>query len=77
MVNYLYCSRCEEYFSCAGYCQCRFHPRQPTYDVDSENKAGKATGIYPCCQELALKFNPIQRCKVNSYANCNNSKLLY
>jgi len=61
IINHLYCTRCEEVFPCAEYGSCSFHPQQPVFNDDA-SLAHKA-GYFPCCNALAIRFNPVNRSK--------------
>jgi len=56
-VNILYCHRCGDYFPCTELGHCIYHPM----DVDFgnvESTATKIVGVYPCCQQRVLHFDP-------------------
>lgn len=56
-VNVLYCHRCGNYFQCSELGHCSYHPM--TVDFGNlECAATKIVGIYPCCQQRVLHFDP-------------------
>lgn len=62
-VNYLTCSRCGELFQCCEFGHCKYHPEAPRYDNEGAN-CGAFIGVYPCCHQKALRFDPTQQNKV-------------
>lgn len=56
-VNVLYCHRCGNYFQCSELGHCSYHPM--TVDFGNlECAATKIVGVYPCCQQRILHFDP-------------------
>lgn len=56
-VNILYCHRCGNYFPCTELGHCSYHPM--TVDFGSmECTSTKIIGVYPCCQQRVLHFDP-------------------
>lgn len=56
-VNILYCHRCGNYFPCTELGHCCYHPM--TVDFGSmECTSTKIIGVYPCCQQRVLHFDP-------------------
>ncbi|XP_048582414.1 SANT and BTB domain regulator of class switch recombination isoform X3 [Nematostella vectensis] len=53
-VNILYCYRCGEYFPCCELGHCRYH----TSSADFGSHKGTIVGVYPCCQQRVLPFDP-------------------
>ncbi|XP_077585498.1 SANT and BTB domain regulator of class switch recombination [Stigmatopora nigra] len=59
-VNCLTCSRCQQEFMCAELTRCRYHPESVTYPYTGSgtDKNWNGTGIYPCCNQTVLRFDP-------------------
>ncbi|XP_057704905.1 SANT and BTB domain regulator of class switch recombination isoform X4 [Corythoichthys intestinalis] len=59
-VNCLTCSRCQQEFICAELTRCRYHPESVTYPGTGSgmDKSWNGTGIYPCCNQTVLRFDP-------------------
>lgn len=56
-VNVLHCYRCGQYFSCNELGHCNYHPMTADFsNVDCT--ATKIVGVYPCCQQKVLHFDP-------------------
>ncbi|XP_031198795.1 uncharacterized protein KIAA1841 homolog isoform X2 [Mastomys coucha] len=69
-INWLTCSRCYQAFLCIEYSHCQYHSEVVVYSstVNSLNTVG--TGIYPCCNQKVLRFDPTQLtkgCKVRDH----------
>ncbi|XP_029339568.1 uncharacterized protein KIAA1841 homolog isoform X3 [Mus caroli] len=69
-VNWLTCSRCYQAFLCIEFSHCQYHSEVVVYSstVNSLNTVG--TGIYPCCNQKVLRFDPTQLtkgCKVRDH----------
>ena len=68
-INYLKCARCDEYFPCSELSHCRYHVEQAKFDNSylepSANGSNSAVGVYPCCNEKTLRFDPTQPNKVS------------
>ncbi|KAK7901283.1 hypothetical protein WMY93_018052 [Mugilogobius chulae] len=56
-INYLTCSRCQQVFVCSELTQCRYHPDSVQYPGSAE-KGGHGAGVYPCCSQRVLRFDP-------------------
>ncbi|KAL9981392.1 hypothetical protein ACROYT_G010092 [Oculina patagonica] len=56
-VNILYCHRCGNYFQCTELGHCSYHPMTVDYG-NMECTATKIVGVYPCCQQRVLHFDP-------------------
>ena len=69
LTNYLSCTRCGDYFQCAEFGHCKYHPEPPRYENDSGVYA--CIGTYPCCHQKSLRFDPTQQNKVSLYTNCH------
>lgn len=69
-INWLTCSRCYQAFLCIEFSHCQYHSEVVVYSsaVNSLNTVG--TGIYPCCNQKVLRFDPtqlIKGCKVRDH----------
>ncbi|XP_072599227.1 SANT and BTB domain regulator of class switch recombination isoform X4 [Vulpes vulpes] len=68
-VNWLTCSRCYQAFLCIEFSHCQYHSETVVYPTTSSlNTIG--TGIYPCCNQKVLRFDPTQLtkgCKVKDH----------
>jgi len=56
-VNILYCHRCGDYFPCTELGHCIYHPMAVNFG-NMECTATKIVGVYPCCQQRVLHFDP-------------------
>nr|XP_032804472.1 uncharacterized protein KIAA1841 homolog isoform X1 [Petromyzon marinus]XP_032804473.1 uncharacterized protein KIAA1841 homolog isoform X1 [Petromyzon marinus] len=69
-VNYLTCSRCNQVFLCKDLSHCLYHTHPALYGDDWEAGAPTGLGIYPCCKQRTIRFDPLQRskgCKVRDH----------
>uniref|UniRef100_A0A3Q3WE70 SANT and BTB domain-containing protein n=1 Tax=Mola mola TaxID=94237 RepID=A0A3Q3WE70_MOLML len=57
-VNYLTCSRCQQVFVCAELTQCKYHPDSVLYPGMATEKGWHGAGLYPCCNQRVLRFDP-------------------
>ncbi|XP_043991759.1 uncharacterized protein KIAA1841 isoform X1 [Gambusia affinis] len=57
-INYLTCSRCQQVFVCAELTQCKYHPDSVLYPGMGAEKGWHGAGIYPCCNQRVLRFDP-------------------
>uniref|UniRef100_A0A3Q2YRY7 SANT and BTB domain regulator of CSR n=1 Tax=Hippocampus comes TaxID=109280 RepID=A0A3Q2YRY7_HIPCM len=57
-INCLSCSRCHQEFVCAELTHCCYHPESVTYPSAGVDKSWNGTGIYPCCKQTVLRFDP-------------------
>ncbi|KAM4607280.1 SANT and BTB domain regulator of class switch recombination isoform 2-T3 [Polymixia lowei] len=57
-INYLTCSRCQQAFVCAELTHCRYHPESVLYPGMGTEKGWHGAGIYPCCNQRVLRFDP-------------------
>ncbi|XP_002737594.3 SANT and BTB domain regulator of class switch recombination-like, partial [Saccoglossus kowalevskii] len=60
-INYLKCSRCQQTFPCVELSQCQYHPEPAQFLNTVDNSATGAIGIYPCCKQRSLRFDPTQQ----------------
>ncbi|KAK1905841.1 putative protein KIAA1841 like [Dissostichus eleginoides] len=51
-INYLPCSRCQQLT------QCKYHPDTVLYPGMATEKGWHGAGIYPCCNQRVLRFDP-------------------
>ncbi|XP_077138851.1 SANT and BTB domain regulator of class switch recombination isoform X2 [Ranitomeya variabilis] len=64
-INWLNCSRCKQTFLMNELSHCQYHPEPASYSLDSPG-----TGVYPCCNQKVLRFDPAQLpkgCKVRDH----------
>ncbi|KAE8280335.1 hypothetical protein D5F01_LYC20895 [Larimichthys crocea] len=57
-INYLTCNRCQQVFVCAELTHCKYHPDSVLYPGMSTEKGWHGAGIYPCCNQRVLRFDP-------------------
>ncbi|KAI5622822.1 hypothetical protein C0J50_17700, partial [Silurus asotus] len=58
-INYLTCSCCKQVFLCCDLAQCRYHPEAVVYPGMGASRSEHGAGIYPCCKQRALRFDPV------------------
>ncbi|XP_053731492.1 SANT and BTB domain regulator of class switch recombination isoform X3 [Synchiropus splendidus] len=69
-INYLTCSRCQQEFVCAELTHCKYHPDSVLYPGMGSEKGWQGAGIYPCCNQRVLRFDPTgvpQGCKTRDH----------
>ena len=64
-VNILYCHRCGNYFPCTELGHCSYHPMIVDFG-NMECTSTKIVGVYPCCQQRVLHFDPSLETSVSS-----------
>ncbi|KAJ8248029.1 hypothetical protein GJAV_G00237410 [Gymnothorax javanicus] len=57
-INWLLCSDCGQVFVCSELVQCRYHPEEPLYSGSESELGWHGTGLYPCCNQRVLRFDP-------------------
>ncbi|KAK0139313.1 hypothetical protein N1851_024050 [Merluccius polli] len=57
-INSLTCSRCQQAFVCAELTHCRYHPESVQYPGMALEKGWHGAGLYPCCSQRVLRFDP-------------------
>ncbi|XP_029107063.1 uncharacterized protein KIAA1841 homolog isoform X1 [Scleropages formosus] len=57
-VNFLTCSSCKQVFLCTELSRCRYHPEAAIYPSLPTEQGCSGTGVYPCCHQRALRFDP-------------------
>ncbi|XP_067092587.1 SANT and BTB domain regulator of class switch recombination [Osmerus mordax] len=57
-VNHLTCSCCQQAFVCAELSHCRYHPESVVYSSRGSEQGWHGTGMYPCCNQRVLRFDP-------------------
>uniref|UniRef100_A0A7N6BPC2 SANT and BTB domain-containing protein n=1 Tax=Anabas testudineus TaxID=64144 RepID=A0A7N6BPC2_ANATE len=57
-INYLTCSRCQQVFVCAELTHCKYHPDSVLYPGLGAEKGWHGAGMYPCCNQRVLRFDP-------------------
>uniref|UniRef100_A0A3Q1C8F7 SANT and BTB domain-containing protein n=1 Tax=Amphiprion ocellaris TaxID=80972 RepID=A0A3Q1C8F7_AMPOC len=57
-INYLTCSRCQQVFVCAELTRCKYHQDSVLYPGMGTDKGWHGAGIYPCCNQRVLRFDP-------------------
>ncbi|XP_060268123.1 SANT and BTB domain regulator of class switch recombination isoform X8 [Ovis aries] len=69
-VNWLTCSRCYQTFLCIEFSHCQYHSETVIYPTAGSSLSSVGTGIYPCCNQKVLRFDPTQLtkgCKVKDH----------
>uniref|UniRef100_F7ISG1 SANT and BTB domain regulator of CSR n=1 Tax=Callithrix jacchus TaxID=9483 RepID=F7ISG1_CALJA len=69
-VNWLTCSRCYQAFLCIEFSHCQYHSETVVYPSAASSVNTVGTGIYPCCNQKVLRFDPTQLtkgCKVRDH----------
>lgn len=56
-INILYCHRCGNFFQCSELGHCSYHPMTVDFG-NMECTSTKIVGVYPCCQQRVLHFDP-------------------
>nr|XP_023474825.1 uncharacterized protein KIAA1841 homolog isoform X4 [Equus caballus] len=67
-INWLSCSRCYQAFLCIEFSHCQYHSETVVYPTAS-SLSTVGTGIYPCCNQKVLRFDPTQLTKFLSLKN--------
>ncbi|XP_053445197.1 SANT and BTB domain regulator of class switch recombination isoform X2 [Nycticebus coucang] len=62
-INWLTCSRCCQAFLCIEFSHCQFHPETVIYPAAAGSSTAVGTGVYPCCSQKVLRFDPTQLTK--------------
>ncbi|XP_012675372.2 uncharacterized protein KIAA1841 isoform X2 [Clupea harengus] len=57
-INSLSCSCCKQKFLCTELSHCTYHPEAVVYAGMGAEQAWHGTGIYPCCNQRVLRFDP-------------------
>ncbi|XP_037638885.1 uncharacterized protein KIAA1841 homolog isoform X1 [Sebastes umbrosus] len=57
-INYLTCSRCQQLFVCAELTHCKYHQDSVLYPGMGTEKGWHGAGVYPCCNQRVLRFDP-------------------
>ncbi|XP_076017041.1 SANT and BTB domain regulator of class switch recombination [Genypterus blacodes] len=57
-INYLTCSRCQQVFVCVELTHCKYHPDSVLYPGMNAEKGWHGAGMYPCCNQRVLRFDP-------------------
>lgn len=69
-INWLTCSRCYQAFLCIEFSHCQYHSEVVVYSTTVSSLSTVGTGIYPCCNQKVLRFDPTQLtkgCKVRDH----------
>uniref|UniRef100_A0A2K6L4F2 SANT and BTB domain regulator of CSR n=1 Tax=Rhinopithecus bieti TaxID=61621 RepID=A0A2K6L4F2_RHIBE len=69
-INWLTCSRCYQAFLCIEFSHCQYHSEAVVYPTAASSLSTVGTGIYPCCNQKVLRFDPTQLtkgCKVRDH----------
>uniref|UniRef100_A0A2K5K3W6 SANT and BTB domain-containing protein n=1 Tax=Colobus angolensis palliatus TaxID=336983 RepID=A0A2K5K3W6_COLAP len=69
-INWLTCSRCYQAFLCIEFSHCQYHSETVVYPTAASSLSTVGTGIYPCCNQKVLRFDPTQLtkgCKVRDH----------
>ncbi|XP_029449564.1 uncharacterized protein KIAA1841 homolog isoform X2 [Rhinatrema bivittatum] len=59
-INCLTCSRCKQVFLCTDLSHCQYHLESAVYPNTASALGSAGTGIYPCCNQKVLRFDPTQ-----------------
>ncbi|OXB63052.1 hypothetical protein ASZ78_014819 [Callipepla squamata] len=73
-VNWLTCSRCNQSFLCTEFSHCQYHPQPVLYPGVASALGSTGTGVYPCCNQKILRFDPTtlpKGCKVRDHVTRN------
>ena len=63
-LNYLTCRTCLHTFPLREFYCCLHHPQPPLFK-EGEDQISAAVGVYPCCRQRALRFDPLTSPQVN------------
>uniref|UniRef100_A0A8C5ETW8 SANT and BTB domain-containing protein n=1 Tax=Gouania willdenowi TaxID=441366 RepID=A0A8C5ETW8_GOUWI len=74
-INYLTCSRCQQVFVCSELTHCRYHPEGVQYSRLRAERGWQETGLYPCCNQRVLRFDPTSMPKV--LTSCSAQHILH
>ncbi|KAM8809092.1 SANT and BTB domain regulator of class switch recombination [Eudromia elegans] len=69
-VNCLTCSRCNQSFLCTEFSHCQYHSQPALYPGVASALGSTGTGVYPCCNQKVLRFDPTalpKGCKVRDH----------
>ncbi|KFQ53200.1 PREDICTED: uncharacterized protein KIAA1841 homolog [Nestor notabilis] len=69
-VNWLTCSRCNQSFLCTEFSHCQYHSQSVLYPGVASALGSAGTGVYPCCNQKVLRFDPTtlpKGCKVRDH----------
>ncbi|CAO2640849.1 SANT and BTB domain regulator of class switch recombination [Lemmus lemmus] len=69
-INWLTCSRCCQAFLCIEFSHCQYHTEMVVYSTTVSSLSTVGTGVYPCCNQKVLRFDPTQLtkgCKVRDH----------
>uniref|UniRef100_A0A7M4F6X3 SANT and BTB domain regulator of CSR n=1 Tax=Crocodylus porosus TaxID=8502 RepID=A0A7M4F6X3_CROPO len=69
-LNWLTCSRCNQSFLCTEFSHCQYHSQPVLYPGVASSLGSTGTGIYPCCNQKVLRFDPTplpKGCKVRDH----------
>ncbi|KAM4772124.1 SANT and BTB domain regulator of class switch recombination [Rhinophrynus dorsalis] len=59
-INWLTCSRCKQSFLCNELSHCQYHPERAVYPGSTSSLGSPGVGLYPCCNQKVLRFDPTQ-----------------
>uniref|UniRef100_A0A9J7XLW6 SANT and BTB domain regulator of CSR n=2 Tax=Cyprinus carpio TaxID=7962 RepID=A0A9J7XLW6_CYPCA len=69
-INFLTCSRCKQAFLCTDLGQCKYHPEAVVYPGLGADHRWHGIGLYPCCNQKVLRFDPSSMpkgCKIRDH----------
>uniref|UniRef100_A0A8C1L6Q4 Si:ch211-189k9.2 n=1 Tax=Cyprinus carpio TaxID=7962 RepID=A0A8C1L6Q4_CYPCA len=69
-INFLTCSRCRQAFLCTDLGQCKYHPETVVYPGIGADHRWHGIGLYPCCNQKVLRFDPSSMpkgCKIRDH----------
>uniref|UniRef100_A0A2K6AKW0 SANT and BTB domain regulator of CSR n=1 Tax=Mandrillus leucophaeus TaxID=9568 RepID=A0A2K6AKW0_MANLE len=70
-INWLTCSRCYQTFLCIEFSHCQYHSETVVYPTAASSLNSVGTGIYPCCNQKILRFDPTQLTKDVGVGPCD------
>lgn len=59
-------SVCVQVFLCTELTHCKYHPDSVLYSGMGTDRGWHGAGIYPCCKQRALRFDPSGMPKVEA-----------
>ncbi|RXN29803.1 exportin-1 isoform X2 [Labeo rohita] len=69
-INFLTCSRCKQAFLCTDLGQCKYHLEAVVYPGIGAEHRWHGIGLYPCCNQKVLRFDPSSMpkgCKIRDH----------
>jgi hypothetical protein len=66
---------CLQVFVCAELSHCRYHPEVVLYPGMGTEQGWHGTGIYPCCNQRTLRFDPTGMPKVGPHSHTDPTSM--